>query len=110
MTNSRWYDNDPALKEALELLSMSSDETKDSAAEFILNLQEQVAADVIEKIYETIKKYHNTGNRWYDRDPVMMRAMELLRAAPPNVQKKAAKKLLTALSNNNFDEMVELDQ
>ena len=53
----RWYDNDPTLKEALELLSISSDKTKNLAADFILELQEQVAQDVIDHIYETMKKY-----------------------------------------------------
>ena len=100
----RWYDNDPTLKEALELLSISSDKTKNLAADFILELQEQVAQDVIDHIYETMKKYGDgKGNRWYDSDPVMMKAIELLRVAPPHVQIPAAKKLLEALSKNDFD-------
>ena len=36
----RWYDKDPILKEALELLQLSCDDTKNSAANFILQLQE----------------------------------------------------------------------
>lgn len=100
----RWYDNDPTLKEALELLSLSSDTTKNMAADFILELQEQVAQDVIEHIYETMKKYGDgKGNRWYDNDPIMMKAIELLRVAPAHVQMPAAKKLLQALSSNNFE-------
>jgi hypothetical protein len=101
----RWYDKDPIMKEAFELLSLSTDETKDQAAGFILNLQEQVAADVIERVYETIQKYGGKGNRWYDNDPVMIRAIELLRVAPPHVQRVAAKKLLNALSQNDFEEI-----
>ena len=53
----RWYDKDPVLKEALELLRLQPDETKAQAADYILNLQEQVAAEVIEHLYETISKY-----------------------------------------------------
>jgi len=104
MSNSRrWYDNDPTLKEAMELLSLSSEDKKDMAANFISKLQEQIAADVIEKIYETVLKYKKTGNRWYDDDPVMMKAIELLRVAPPEVQKTAAKKLIRALSTNDLE-------
>jgi hypothetical protein len=99
----RWYDSDPILKEALELLSLSTDDTKDKAADFMLKLQEQVAADVIERVYETIQQYGDDGNRWYDSDPVMMRAIELLRVAPPNVQRVAAKKLLKALSESDLE-------
>ena len=47
----RWYDKDPVLKEALELLRLQTDETKAEAADYILTLQEQVAADVIEHLY-----------------------------------------------------------
>ena len=99
----RWYDRDPLLKEALELLSISTDNTKDEAARFMLNLQEEVAADVIEKLYEQLQTFEGKGNRWYDSDPVMMRGIELLRVAPPHVQRVAAKKLLTALAQDSFD-------
>lgn len=100
----RWYDSDPILKEALELLSLSTDDTKDKAADFMLKLQEDVAAEVIERVYETIKRYGDgSGNRWYDADPVMMKAVELLRVAPPNVQRVAAKKLLKALAESDLE-------
>ena len=52
MINKRWYDRDPILKEALELLRLSPDTTKTEAAEFMLQLQEQVAGEVIEHVYE----------------------------------------------------------
>ncbi len=50
MINKRWYDSDPILKEALELLRLQPDETKTEAAEFMLKLQEQVAAEVIDHV------------------------------------------------------------
>ena len=104
MTDSRrWYDKDPFLKEALDLLKLSSEEEKGEAAKYILKLQDQVAADVIEDLYDTIKNYNNNGNRWYDKDPVMMKAVELLRKAPPSIQRKAAKKLIESLSSNDYD-------
>lgn len=99
----RWYDKDPILKEALELLQLQTDDTKNSAADFILKLQEQVAQDVIESVYEMVTQYSGKGTRWYDSDPVMLKAIELLRLSPPHIQKTAALKLLTALENNNLD-------
>ena len=54
MINKRWYDKDPILKEALELLRLQPDETKSEAAEFMLKLQEQVAGEVIEHVYDII--------------------------------------------------------
>ena len=99
----RWYAKDPVLKEALELLQLQTDDTKSTAADFILKLQEQVAQDVIESVYEMVTQYSGKGTRWYDNDPVMLKAIELLRLAPPATQRAAALKLLTALENNNID-------
>ncbi len=95
----RWYDQDPTMSEAMELLRLSTDDLKGQAADYISKLQEQVAHEVIEKVYEAVKKYSYEGNRWYDKDPVVLKAIELLRNAPPHIQKKAAKKLLTALED-----------
>ena len=106
-TYKRWYDNDPILKEALELLRLQPDEKKTAAAEFLISLQEQVASDVIERIYEITTQYAGKGNRWYDTDPVMLRAIELLRAAPPQTQRLAALKLLIAIESNNMESLDE---
>ena len=100
--NQRWYDKDPILKEALELLRISSDDEKDQAKAFILKMQEEVAAEVIERIHEILTKYSGKGNRWYDNDPVMLKAIEMLRGADPKTQRKAALKLLLALESNDF--------
>lgn len=101
-TKQRWYDQDPILKEALELLQLQSEETKsDVAVDFITKMQEEVAADVIERVYEMVTKFQGKGSRWYDNDPVMMEAIEFLRAAPPKVQRVAALKLLLSLEQQN---------
>lgn len=100
----RWYDKDPILKEALELLRLQPADTRVEAADYILKLQEQVAADVIERLYETITKYQGKGNRWYDNDPVMMKAIEMLRLAPPKMQRMAALKLLLSLESKNSED------
>ena len=99
----RWYDKDPVLKEALDLLKLSSDEQKQEAKDYMLQLQEKVAADVIERVYEIVTQYQGRGNRWYDNDPVMIKAVEMLRHADAKTQKVAALKLLLALKNNGFD-------
>ena len=105
MVKRRWYDKDPLLNEALELLSLSPDNTKNQAADFILKLQEEVAAEVIERVYEAVSQYFRKGNRWYDNDPVMIKAIELLRVAPPHIQRIAAKKLLNSLYCNDMSEL-----
>ena len=103
MINKRWYDSDPISKEALDLLRISPDQTKSEAANFMLQLQEQVAGEVIEHVYEIINTYQGKGNRWYDNDPMMIKAVELLRNAPANIQRVAALKLLLALEKQSFE-------
>lgn len=93
----RWYDKDPVLKEALELLRLSAPDERKEAQDYILKLQEEVAADVIERIYEIVTQYQGKGNRWYDNDPVMLRAVEILRHADPKTQRIAALKILLSL-------------
>lgn len=105
MQNRRWYDKDPILREAIEVLKISPAKTKDDAAEFILKLQTQVASDVLEHVYEMMDKYQGKGNRWYDSDPVILKAIELLRVAPPHVQRKVALKLLLAIEDGNFSNL-----
>ena len=100
----RWYDKDPILKEALELLKLSTDEQKEQAKDYMLKLQEDVAQDVIERIYQIVTQYQGKGNRWYDNDPVMIKAVEMLRQADPKTQRIAALKLLLALEKNSFDD------
>ena len=101
-SGKRWYDRDPILKEALELLRLSTDEQKEQAKDFMLQLQENVAQDVIERIYQIVTQYQGKGNRWYDNDPVMIKAVEMLRQADPKTQRIAALKLLLALERNSF--------
>ena len=103
MINKRWYESDPILKEALELLRLQPDETKTEAKDFLLQLQEQVAAEVIDHVYDIINTYQGKGNRWYDNDPMMLKGVELLRNAPANIQRVAALKLLMALEQKSFE-------
>ncbi len=93
----RWYDKDPLLREALELLRLSAPNERKEAQDYILKLQEEVAADVIERIYEMVTQFSGKGNRWYDNDPVMLRAIEILRQADPTTQRIAALKILQSL-------------
>lgn len=103
----RWYDKDPILREALELLKLKadSDSADGTASEFIIKLQQDVAKDVIDSVYNMVTKYANKGNRWYDNDPVMLKAVELLKVASPETQRNAALKLLTALEVNSSDDL-----
>ena len=52
-----------------------------------------------------VTEYSQNGKRWYDKDPVLLKGLELLRVAPPKVQRVAALKLLLALEKQSFDDL-----
>ena len=43
------------------------------------------------------------NKRWYDSDPILKEALELLRNAPASIQRVAALKLLVALEQKSFE-------
>ena len=107
----RWSDKDPILREALELLRIQPHDTQEEVAnEYLIKLQEEVAADVIEHVYDMITQYQGKGNRWYDNDPVMIKAVEMLRVAPPKTQRIAALKLLLALEQKDMEKDETADE
>ena len=51
-----------------------------------------------------INEYQGKGNRWYDKDPVLLKAMETLRVSSPETQRIAAKRLLENLEAMSEEE------
>lgn len=91
----RWYDHDPVLMEVVELLRNYQDELKAQAEIFLAKIEEKVSKETIDKFYEMVKPIN--GNRWYDKDPVISKTVELLRVVPPEVQKAAAESFMNTL-------------
>ena len=91
----RWYDHDPKLLEVIELLKNYQDELLSQAELFLEKLEEKVSKEAIDKFYEMVKPVN--GNRWYDKNPVISKTVEILRVVPPEVQKECAEKFILAL-------------
>lgn len=91
----RWYDHDPVLLEVLTLLKNYQDELKTHALQFLKVVEERVSKETVESFYDMVKPINS--NRWYDKDPVISKTVELLRVVPPDIQKFAAEKFLHAL-------------
>lgn len=100
----RWYDHDPLLVEVLETLRSFQDELKAQAQIFIDKIAEEVGQETVNKFYEKVRSDlgDKFGNRWYDADPVVSKAVELLRIAPPDVQRKAAEAFLKGLKDQGI--------
>lgn len=97
----RWYDHDPVLIEVIDLLKNYQDELKAQAEIFLSKIEEKVSKETINKFYEMVKPIN--GNRWYDKDPVISKTVELLRVVPPEIQKSAAEHFLKTLDELGID-------
>lgn len=93
----RWYDHDPVLMQVINMLRNYQSELRTQAEAFLLKIEEKVSKETIDKFYEMVKPV--AGNRWYDKDPVISKTVELLRVVPPEVQKAAAEHFLETLKN-----------
>lgn len=47
---------------------------------------------------------HNPGNRWYDEDPALHKAMEQLRLAPDNYQAQIALNIIKIIVEHQMEE------
>ncbi|OGI02033.1 MAG: hypothetical protein A2Y25_04035 [Candidatus Melainabacteria bacterium GWF2_37_15] len=96
----RWYDHDPLLVEVMELLRNFKDDLREQAQVFLEKIEAQVGKEAVESFYSKVK--HPNGNRWYDGDPVLSRAVELLRIVPQDIQKKASENFLKSLKEQGI--------
>lgn len=92
----RWYEQDPVLSEVLDLLKTFPDDLRDQAQQFLNKVEAQVGKATLDAFYEQARPQIK-GRRWYDNDPVISRAVELLRVLPPEAQRQAAQRFLDVL-------------
>ena len=98
----RWYDHDPALLKLINILKDYQEELKEQAAIFLESIEQKVSKEAIEKYYQMVKPI-NGGSRWYDKDPVISRTVELLRVVPQEVQKTVAQNFIDTLKANGIN-------
>lgn len=97
----RWYDHDPVLMEVVELLRNYQYELRAQAEIFLAKIEEKVSKETIDKFYDMVKPIN--GNRWYDKDPIISKTVELLRVVPPEIQKSAAENFIKALKDSGVE-------
>lgn len=95
-TYKRWYDHDPLLLEVIELLRNYQTELRAQAEIFLQKIEEKVSKETIDKFYAMVKPV-NANNRWYDKDPVISKTVEILRIVPPEAQRICAQNFIKTL-------------
>lgn len=106
--HQRWYDHDPVLIEVLDLLRSFKTDVREQAQQFLNKIEEQVGKDALEEFYE-VSRPKKFGNRWYDKDPVISRAVELLRVVPQDAQRAAAMRFLESIKKQGLSQAVQED-
>ncbi|MEB3286523.1 MAG: hypothetical protein VKJ04_03360 [Vampirovibrionales bacterium] len=100
-SHRRWYDHDPMLIEVLDILRNFQGEVRAQAEVFLGQIEAQIGAENLERFYQQSKP-SQFGNRWYDQDPAISKAVELLRVVPPDAQRQAARKFLEAMKQRGI--------
>ncbi len=98
----RWYDHDPTLLKVINILKDYQEELKEQAQIFLESLEKKVSKEAIDKYYQMVKPI-NGGSRWYDKDPIISKTVELLRVVPQEVQQKIANDFIEALKKNGIN-------
>ena len=98
----RWYDHDPLMLKVINILKDYQEELREQSEIFLKSIEEKVSKGAIDKFCSLVKPI-NGGNRWYAKDPVISRTVELLRVVPVNIQKDVAQKFIDALKKNGVE-------
>ena len=101
-TYKRWYDHDPLLLEVIDLLRNYQTELKAQAEIFLQKIEEKVSKETIDKFYAMVKPV-NANNRWYDKDPIISKTVEILRIVPPEAQRLCAENFIKTLKDMGIE-------
>lgn len=93
----RWYDKDPILLEVVGLMSMAPDAAKRYAQALIKGVESKVDASLLAPMYAKLDDPNRPKNRWYDQEPVLVKALELLRLLPHEAQRTVALQMIESL-------------
>ena len=96
------YDHDPLLLEVIELLRNYQTELRAQAEIFLQKIEEKVSKETIDKFYAMVKPV-NANNRWYDKDPVISKTVEILRIVPPEAQRICAQNFIKTLKDMGIE-------
>jgi len=98
----RWYDHDPLMLKVINILKDYQTELREQAEIFLKSVEEKVSKEAIDKFCSLVKPI-NGGSRWYDKDPVISKTVELLRVVPSEVQQEVAKKFIDSLKAHGVE-------
>ena len=68
---------------------------------FLDKLEEKVSKEALDRFYDLVKPVN--GSRWYDKDPIISKTVEILRVVPPEVQSACAERFISAIKEMGIE-------
>lgn len=97
-TKRRWYDEDPAISLAINLLENTDKETQLLCAKFIKDKSHNFNIYIEENKLEDAFNYF--CKRWYDEDKEIADAFEYLKLMPFELKKETALEIISKLQES----------
>lgn len=98
MKNRRWYDKDPVLKLAVDLIEKSSDSVKDYVADYIIEEAKNLGLELSENNFDCF------WQRWQDNNMKYFEAMEYLKIIDYETKKSISMEIIRYIRNFKTDE------
>ncbi len=92
----RWYDTDPVLLEVLNFMELAPKEATAYASSLIAGVEKHAPQEALAQVYQEFEDPNRPKNRWYDENPILSKAIALLKMMPPDVQRMAALQFIEA--------------
>jgi hypothetical protein len=96
----RWYDTDPVLLEVLNFMELAPKEAEAYAKNLIAGVEKHAPSKALEEVYASFEDPKRPQNRWYDENPTLSKAIELLKMMPPETQRLAAMQFIEATKSD----------
>ena len=61
----------------------------------------KVSKEALDRFYDLVKPVN--GSRWYDKDPIISKTVEILRVVPPEVQHACAERFISAIKEMGIE-------
>jgi len=109
--NNRWYDNETAMNKVLNLMKDLPENIQEELALTLIQFanlirkSKQIDEDTLSIGKDKVLGLYKASNkrRWYDKNPTLMSAMNILNTLPPNEFKNIVEGLLLTLTSTTTE-------
>jgi len=102
--HQRWYDKNIYLKNLMNFLEHSCEQIQNDIAEDIIQIMAAKEYD-LDSFFCRIDSRTLDGKRWYDKNPNLQAAVEMLKYISENEKKELFNEILGSVINYNNDDL-----